>query len=773
VLEVYLSGSSDKESTDKTKNAAPAQLINDYKEYHTDCTVRFIVKMSSKQYQYAMEQGGLHKFFKLQKTISLNNMVLFDSNGCLRRYETPIEILREFYDVRYRYYAKRKEYLESMMGAESGKYDNIARFIMEKIEGKIKIENLKKSDLIKLLVERGYQSDPVRKWKEKITKEKGYLHESAGATISNEVEESDDQESKSLDFNYLLSMPLINLTLEKKEEILKQQKAKASELKDLQAKSIQELWLADLNEFKEAYEKSELKEKEDFDLTLKKAIKSPGSTLGTKKSTLSQIKFEYLPSPDGERVEPKIDAQTIAKVEKDAQQKAINKVRKEETLNGMDIVDIITSEEKLDEEQAKRINELASNLGNPNKAKAKPAATPKKQAKGGNLDNSCVMDGERVDAGELSIVDIVDAKPSAGNGAKKSAESKKEKTPKKKEKITVDSGSEKSFDDDFPVIDESLIEKRTSGRSKKSISYNINSDDSDNENNEVFSVKDEVDLTEIKADDFEDLSAKNGGGGDENGSTNSVSDLEEKPEIVKSTPKKRQPAKEPKKPAAKKTPAKKLTEDDESDGDEDFDLDKDEDSDFEFGSAKKKKTPSKKSGESGAKAKAPAAKKPRAPKAKKGADDAKVEDTSENGNNESVNGTKLDSDDELEEPKAKKPKKAPAKKEPAAKKAPKSFKEEDDDDFDDDASNDDDSDFEFGSAKKKKGAKKEKNDSIGAIAKSISAKKAKATPPAKKAPAKKKSTALVSDSDGSVEDKPNKVKKDTSVYDIDEDFSLD
>lgn len=97
VLEAYLHGTtSSGEATTaagggsgsggaaKTATAS-TPLINDYKEYHTDCTVRFLVKMSAKQYQHAMEQGGLHKFFKLQKTISLGNMVLFDSKGCIKR----------------------------------------------------------------------------------------------------------------------------------------------------------------------------------------------------------------------------------------------------------------------------------------------------------------------------------------------------------------------------------------------------------------------------------------------------------------------------------------------------------------------------------------------------------------------------------------------------------------------------------------------------------------------------------------------------------------
>lgn len=157
VLEVMLHGP-DTPANSSANKAPFVQQINDYKEYHTECTVRFVVKMSSKQFQYASDQGGLHKFFKLQRTLSLNNMVLFDSKGCLKRYESPLEILKEFYGMRSQYYVKRKAYIVDMLGAESGKLDNIARFIVEKIEGKIKVENLRKKVLISLLAEKGYDS---------------------------------------------------------------------------------------------------------------------------------------------------------------------------------------------------------------------------------------------------------------------------------------------------------------------------------------------------------------------------------------------------------------------------------------------------------------------------------------------------------------------------------------------------------------------------------------------------------------------------------------
>lgn len=50
-----------------------ATCITDYREYHTDTTVRFVVKMTTEQFN-AAQRVGLHKFFKLQKTISLNSM---------------------------------------------------------------------------------------------------------------------------------------------------------------------------------------------------------------------------------------------------------------------------------------------------------------------------------------------------------------------------------------------------------------------------------------------------------------------------------------------------------------------------------------------------------------------------------------------------------------------------------------------------------------------------------------------------------------------------
>ena len=76
--------------------------------------------------------------------------VLFDANGCIKRYETVDEIFREFYDERFDLYVRRKDYMEGMLSAESLRLDNQARFIMEKCDGIIVIGILDYSSVLLL-----------------------------------------------------------------------------------------------------------------------------------------------------------------------------------------------------------------------------------------------------------------------------------------------------------------------------------------------------------------------------------------------------------------------------------------------------------------------------------------------------------------------------------------------------------------------------------------------------------------------------------------------
>lgn len=584
VLEPYLTGETSQTNDAKSGQAGAASsttanqpLIADYKEYHTDCTVRFVVRLTGKQFQHASQQG-LHKFFKLQKQISLNNMVLFDSKGCLRKYDSPLDILKEFYEVRLRMYGKRKEYLESMFGAECAKLDMIARFIVEKCDNKIKVENLKRNDLIKMLGDRGYLSDPVKKWKEKIGKEKGYVHESV-ANLDKDEETSDVDSKSNQDFNYLLSMPLWNLTLEKKEEILKQQKQKSAELKALQAKTPEQLWLDDLDEFKTELDKFEQKEKEDAQITIKKSISK--SSKGGSNSALSSIKYEYLPTTDAERIDPPKIEQAAAKTEQHGQ-----KTKKEDALS---IVQILNDEhEELSEEKQNELKEIVANLANPNRLKVKATATPKKSVKKEKTDNENETQGDTsINASQLEKKTPTKKTTKAAKSSDEGDESKKEKLKRpKKEKITVDSDSEASFDDDLattPAAKSINVPKRETGRARKQVKYNFD-DDSD---------KDEGSEAEFVPVDHGDVRATNGDSDTDLSGIDTDSDVKPKRKVKepkaekakKPTPVKKQATTPPKKQAKAKPASKKSKQ---SDDDEDeYSFDDENDSDFEFGGNKK------------------------------------------------------------------------------------------------------------------------------------------------------------------------------------------
>lgn len=69
--------------------------------------VHYIVTMAAKDLEKAEEQG-LMEFFKLTSKISTSNMMCFDFEGKIHKYESPEDILEAFYPVRLAYYQKRK-----------------------------------------------------------------------------------------------------------------------------------------------------------------------------------------------------------------------------------------------------------------------------------------------------------------------------------------------------------------------------------------------------------------------------------------------------------------------------------------------------------------------------------------------------------------------------------------------------------------------------------------------------------------------------------------
>ena len=86
--------------------------IENYENYSTDTKVCFVVlckmnKLKNMILQQEPEENGsnaIYKEFKLTKSINLTNMVLYNKDFVLTRYDSPLDIIKEFYNVRLVYY---------------------------------------------------------------------------------------------------------------------------------------------------------------------------------------------------------------------------------------------------------------------------------------------------------------------------------------------------------------------------------------------------------------------------------------------------------------------------------------------------------------------------------------------------------------------------------------------------------------------------------------------------------------------------------------------
>jgi DNA topoisomerase-2 len=63
--------------------------------------------MAAKDVEKAEEQG-LTEFFKLTNKLNTSNMMCFDFEGKIKKYNSPEEIIEEFYPKRLAHYQKRK-----------------------------------------------------------------------------------------------------------------------------------------------------------------------------------------------------------------------------------------------------------------------------------------------------------------------------------------------------------------------------------------------------------------------------------------------------------------------------------------------------------------------------------------------------------------------------------------------------------------------------------------------------------------------------------------
>eukprot|EP00923_Selenidium_pygospionis_P050556 GHVN01087387.1.p1 GENE.GHVN01087387.1~~GHVN01087387.1.p1 ORF type:complete len:1160 (+),score=123.64 GHVN01087387.1:2-3481(+) len=200
-------------------NKTPA-IVKRYKEHHSEKSVSFEITLHEDGLQY-VHDGGFEALFKLRTILNTTNMVLFDQNGKLKKYQGTLEIIREFFDVRLAFYHKRKAWAVASLEREVAVMDNKARFVLEIVEGRLTIVKKKKNTIEQELRRKGFRA---------------------------EQKKAEDDDGA---FDYLLSMPLVSLTSEKAEKLVSERDKKRAELELLLKTTERDLWRKDLATLRE------------------------------------------------------------------------------------------------------------------------------------------------------------------------------------------------------------------------------------------------------------------------------------------------------------------------------------------------------------------------------------------------------------------------------------------------------------------------------------------------------------------------------------------
>jgi DNA topoisomerase-2 len=193
------------------KNKDDKNFIN-YKEHHTDTKVSFELEFS---HGYLEKIKDIPKQFHLTSKVSINNMHLYSTKGKLTKYNTIRDIFEEYYTHRLELYAKRREFQLNELKDELEMISNKARFILMVVNEELIINKRKRGE------------------------------------IEDDLEENDFKKTGiNNSYDYLLNMPIYQLTFEKIEELKKQKEIKETEYNKLNKMKPHDIWKDELVELK-------------------------------------------------------------------------------------------------------------------------------------------------------------------------------------------------------------------------------------------------------------------------------------------------------------------------------------------------------------------------------------------------------------------------------------------------------------------------------------------------------------------------------------------
>eukprot|EP01083_Nonionella_stella_P285673 972500_1 len=212
--------------------------IQRFAEHHTERFVAFELCGNSSQIDALCDASGEPSAQKLglRKMLRTGNMWLFDSDGKIKKYTDPRQIIDDYFEIRLDFYARRKSALLSAMSSAQRRLSNRVRFVELISAGKLQLHRRSKAELVAELAE---------------------LKFTAGDRL--EIEEDNEETEASTPspaaFDYLLSLPLGSLTRDRAEALRREHADVRARATELRATSVETLWGRELDRLKGEVEK--------------------------------------------------------------------------------------------------------------------------------------------------------------------------------------------------------------------------------------------------------------------------------------------------------------------------------------------------------------------------------------------------------------------------------------------------------------------------------------------------------------------------------------
>jgi DNA topoisomerase-2 len=216
--------------------------------HYTSKNVKFILHFNANVRE--MFEDKFEQLFKLSssKNLSINNIHLFNKNGAIQKYDNTTEIIKEWSKTRILKYAERKAYQIKILEKDFLVLSAKIRFIIDVISGNIQIMNKKLADIAKRLIELKYP---------RINTDNGNdeVKDAGNADTEDTEDATGGEKNKDIkDFNYLLRMPISQLTYDRKIILEKEVDELNKNLNNLRNNRIEDLWMSDLVELEKAWD---------------------------------------------------------------------------------------------------------------------------------------------------------------------------------------------------------------------------------------------------------------------------------------------------------------------------------------------------------------------------------------------------------------------------------------------------------------------------------------------------------------------------------------